>query len=369
MRSLAAALTAALILAASPFAARADAGVDDAPDHWQSAMDVRAGAFSGDIGAGGDFADWYRVGVPSGMGARVTLHVPTFEARHALVLLDDEGRHLAAAWMGWANVTLEAYPHGAMRVGVLASAKENSTSNGTGNETPAQYHLSVQLFQAPDFAVEDLRVTNRALRTDILDVPPGHLRTVHVDVANLGGAGRGWLTVYAETPSDGRLTHVADAHLFLGEGETRALSFDWDAKGIVGDVVVRAWLHAEGDSDWSNGDAEARHYVLVGGTGAGHTLYAPFGGQCLPLLVGYACAGHYAEGGGAYAYAQHGTFWSNGGAYASADGRGAYAGGYAFGPGAGASAGAWKDLLHGGGYASGCAYRADGGLCYGQPLP
>lgn len=370
MRFLAAALTAALLLTASPFTVRADAGGDDAPGSWADARDVRPGSYSSTLGGEGDDADWFRVELPAGMGGRVSLFVPEPQTRHALVLLDDEGHYLNGDWSGRGSVTLESFARGALRIGILAGpVRDDGTGNGTGDATPFGWHLDVQTFRAPDFAIEDLRVTNRALRTDLADVPPGHLRTVHVDVANLAGAGQGWLSLHVETPSDGRTTFLGYAYLHLAEGETRSVSIDWDAKGIVGDVTVHAFAWADGDADASNGYAQARHYVVLGGTGEGYTLSPSSEYACAPVPFTTTCAGLSRWEGWTYASAYHagpaGSLWTD----TWTDGH--YAGVFANGnatPG-GASVYATRDLQHGGGFASVCLANSAGAKCRYSPLP
>lgn len=139
----------------------------------------------------------------------------------------------------------------------------------------------------PDFA-PTVSVSNQPLRTDQGDTPlfAGWARTVHVDVANLGGArGDAAVDVWVTTPTDGTRTFIGSRSLQLGAGRTLLLDFAWNGAGALGDVIVEAITCSEADPNDANNLDEVAHHVLVGGTGFGATGPVTFAGSGTP-----ACA-------------------------------------------------------------------------------
>lgn len=363
MRPHALTLGLALLLTFAPLPARADAGGPDAPSGWDQAVPLLPGRHEGSLG-GDDAADWYRVELPAGKGARVVASSEA-EGRGLLHLLGDDGRWLGGASFGGPGAgRVEGAAAGAVRVGVVAPWRD-APGNGTEPPAPSNYTLEVTLFDVADHAVRGLRVLARGLQTDVASVPAGTLRTVEVDVENLAARGGGHVVVYAETPSDGRYRHVASAWLELEAGGARTLSFDWDARGLVGDVVVHAYAAARHDPVPENGHQAARHYVLVGGTGEGFGLSGA--GRCAGLPDGSACAYAWQEGDAVQLGADR---WGEGGFTAAgvrADRRGADAWLHHDGA-AWASAGVHESLAYGGS-AWACAQGPLGGACHGAGLP
>lgn len=144
---------------------------------------------------------------------------------------------------------------------------------------------------AVDMAVTGLRVNNVKMRTDQTELTEsGWMRTVGVEVTNRSEtrSSSALLRVTVCTATDNSCRSLGETWVpaVAGGGQAR-YDFDWNGLGSVGDATVVATLDACFDPDESNNVARARHYVLIGGTGAGLTV--------LPL--GYQYPGSYSEPG------------------------------------------------------------------------
>lgn len=134
----------------------------------------------------------------------------------------------------------------------------------------------------PDAAVTSLTVRNTPLRTDAADLPgAGVSREIELTVENLGnGVARRTVIEVTACP---RTTGSCDSLFWdvrrIAAGASLDLSIDWNALGMVGDVIISARARVADDPDRTNDRASVRHYVLVGGTGVGVGCVRP------PFLV------------------------------------------------------------------------------------
>lgn len=266
-----------LLLVSTPV--RADAGGGDAPGAWDAAVDAPLGTHEGVLD--GYDADWYRIVHPAGKGVRIDFET---DGPHEifLTLRADDGQILETRFLEpSADGTLLDGGGGAVRFGVSPWAPSGATQ---------AYTFTASEVALADAAVERLEV--KAVQDEIGGVGFAHptRRVVEVDLANHGpvpGEGRLWVT--ARAPTDHSWERIAFLEFDLAASETLAYVFEWDATGVVGDVIVEAFIAPEHDLDRSNNHLVSWHHVLLDGGRRGVMPVGGTSGACTPLYYG-VCA-------------------------------------------------------------------------------
>lgn len=126
-----------------------------------------------------------------------------------------------------------------------------------------------------DLAVSGVEVTNVPIETDYGHVGySGYMRDITAEFGNISTQ-TSWATLRISACTDDGCSLIHSSFLNLDGGASRTEKFRWDASGYVGDVTIRAEISPSQcntyDSDTSNNEQRADHYVIVGGTGVSMT--------------------------------------------------------------------------------------------------
>ena len=246
-----------------------DAGTGgDVAGEWSEGLLLSPGMYTGGVDDwAGDPGDWYLVGVPAGEFLRLTV---TGSIEGTI-----EFRTLSGG-------TIAIYTH----FGTFEMiSSEGGVRFGLGGR--GDYTLAVGMFEAPDLGVQSLRATSRNVTVQETSTPLSGLDwNFEVDVANLGpGHGTGSLELWAEGRSGTDPALVGTKNVSLSEGAESTIFFEWSSVGSVGDVRIRARLHAPHDPQPMNNEQTYAISFFIGGTGHGFVPAPPNPPPAPPLPV------------------------------------------------------------------------------------